>query len=402
MTSCLEINMHSDVEILLYTASMETKSELPDEEKISDVNLLIFDSYGRAEYRTYSSQGYEFHVSLLKGERYTVYALVNFGYEISADSEDMLKKTEYHLIYPDEYRNGIPMYASAEITVGQDHKIILEPIRLMSKISLKVDRSQLTEGIRMDVRSVRIGNCPKRVKVFESSRTESEDDCFATGFYHNASACSPLNEANAAHVSDEISMYMLENMQGAFSDKEIDSDEQKIFDEYDIRSRTCSYIEIEMDYSSDEWISIDKPLTYRFYLGDNMNNLDIERNCHYHITVCPEKDGLGGDGWRVDKTGLEYTGEIYFEKYPSGYIRGNIGDKIHLGCIVKPSFAPFDVGRPYLEADRAEGIYDYKIDSDGFGVTLTLTGPGSGLIYMEAGDPVNEAALFIIEVNQPG
>ena len=51
--------------------------------------------------------------------------------------------------------------------------------------------------------------------------------------------------------------------------------------------------------------------------------------------------------------------------------------------------------------DKAEGIYDYKIDEDGHGATLTLTGPGRGLIYMEAGDPINEAALFIIEVNLP-
>ena len=54
-----------------------------------------------------------------------------------------------------------------------------------------------------------------------------------------------------------------------------------------------------------------------------------------------------------------------------------------------------------MEDDRKEGIYDYEIDEDGYGATLTLTGPGRGLIYMEAGDPVNEAALFIIEVNLP-
>ena len=401
LTSCMEISTHSDVEILLQTTAMSTRSALPDEEKISDVNLLIFDSYGRAEYRTYSSETEGFRVSLLNGERYIIYALVNFGYEISVESEETLKKTKYHLIYPDEYRNGIPMCASTEIHVGQSSEITLEPIRLMSKVSLRIDRSKLSDVVRMDVRTVRIGNCPNNIKVFANSRAENEDDCFASGFYLDASACSPLNTGNAKDISDEISLYMLENMQGDFSSENIETDDQKVFDEYDIRSRTCSYIELEMDYSSDEWTSISKPLTYRFYLGENRNNLDIERNCHYHITVCPENDGLNGDGWRVDKTGLKYTGEIYFEKYPSGYIRGNIGDKIHLGCIVKPLSAPFDVGESYLKDDKAEGIYDYEIDADGHGVTLTLTGPGSGLIYMEAGDPVNEAALFIVEVNLP-
>ena len=54
-----------------------------------------------------------------------------------------------------------------------------------------------------------------------------------------------------------------------------------------------------------------------------------------------------------------------------------------------------------MEDDRERGIYDYIIDEDGHGAILTLKGPGRGLIYMEAGHPVNDAALFIIEVNQP-
>lgn len=52
-----------------------------------------------------------------------------------------------------------------------------------------------------------------------------------------------------------------------------------------------------------------------------------------------------------------------------------------------------------MEDDKTAGIYDYEIDPDGHGATLTLTGPGVGLIYMDAGDPINDAALFIIEVN---
>ena len=90
-----------------------------------------------------------------------------------------------------------------------------------------------------------------------------------------------------------------------------------------------------------------------------------------------------------------------FASYPSGYIRGDIGDKIHIWCEFSPQRTPFDVGLEYMEDDKAEGIYDYEIDADGHGATLTLTGPGVGLIYMEAGDPINDAALFIIEVNLP-
>ena len=55
-----------------------------------------------------------------------------------------------------------------------------------------------------------------------------------------------------------------------------------------------------------------------------------------------------------------------------------------------------------MKDDKETGIYDYEIDEDGHGAILTLTGPGRGLIYMEVGEPVNEAALWIIEVNLPG
>jgi hypothetical protein len=142
-------------------------------------------------------------------------------------------------------------------------------------------------------------------------------------------------------------------------------------------------------------------LKYRFYLGESRNYLSVERNCHYRITVCPEGDGLKDDGWRVDKDAIISTSPTTFSYYPDSYIRGNIGDTIHIGCNFTPKDAPFDVGLEYMENDRKEGIYDYTIDEDGHGATLTLTGPGSGLIYMSAGPPINESALWFIEVNLP-
>ena len=193
---------------------------------------------------------------------------------------------------------------------------------------------------------------------------------------------------------------MFENLQGD-SERHIDSDRGKVFDKEDVRTELCSYIEMEMEYISEEKKSGEKGLIYRFYLGEDRSNFDIRRNTHYHITVTPEKDGISEDSWRVDKSDLTDIGPGYFQAYPSDYIRGDIGDRIHIWCEFSPVSAPFDVGISYMDEDKAEGIYDYVIDEDGRGAVLTLTGPGRGLIYMEAGDPVNDAALFIIEVNQP-
>jgi hypothetical protein len=251
----------------------------------------------------------------------------------------------------------------------------------------------------MDIIGARIGNCPKTVRPFTDSRVKNEDECFKVGFRYEDLSCHPLNMIGADYVSEELSLYMLENMQGVFSPEGLPSHHEKVFVENDPRRLTCSYIELEMEYSYNDMASIGQPLIYRFYLGDGMNSLDIERNCHYHITVIPEDDGLNGDGWRVDKSGISFIGKPELQQYPSDYIRGDIGDVIHIGCKLNPPDTPFDVGLEYLEDDRSEGIYDYVIDEDGHGVTLTLTGPGRGLIYMEASEPINDAALFVIEVN---
>ena len=174
-----------------------------------------------------------------------------------------------------------------------------------------------------------------------------------------------------------------------------------MFDIYDPRRETCSYIEVDIYYLSPQTASTTDYLKYRFYLGEGLNDLNVLRNCHYQITISPEDDGLKDNGWRVDKEGLTYSQPTYFSYYPDSYIRGNIGDKIHIGCTFTPSDAPFDVGLEYMENDKKSGIYDYVLDNDGHGAVLTLTGPGSGLIYMSAGPPVNESALWFIEVNLP-
>ena len=404
LCSCVK---HTEAERCLVTIETDgigltSKTIMPDEGKISNINLLVFDTHGRIIENIYRQDCGPVSMNLIKDETYYFAALANFGYMVTVSSIEDLKGITFHLAYPDEYREGMPM--ASEIVsqrIGSGTRIRLPLINMMAKISIRVDRNRLSEGVDMQVSGLRIGNCPRKALAFGKSAARSREDCFNVGFSLDALECGGLGRMEHPGISEEVSVYMFENMQGPFSDEDISSDEQKIIPEDDPRFHTCSYIEMDFDYSSDLWQSGAVPLTYRFYLGDNRNSLDIERSCHYHITVRPEDNGLNGDGWQVDKTGLQYTGPTLLETYPSDYIVGNIGDKIHIGCRVTPSHTPFDVGLEYLEDDKETGIYDYEVDADGHGVTLTLTGPGSGLIYMEAGPPINDGALFLIEVNTP-
>lgn len=392
----------ADVTVTFDTGALHTKAADPDEDLISDVSILIFGEDGWAEdciWIPHAESSTTLH--LLKGKTYNIRACANFGYPVYADYLNELNEITYHMAYPDEYREGMPMYACIDgYVAGESEYLSIRFDRLMAKISLKMDRSRLSDDVTMNVLSARIGNCPKSVSVCGPSKVSTHDQCFASGFSRGEFETVPLNASGPDKVSGTVDLYMLENMQGKM-DPEISEDQEKVFAPDDHRSGICSYIELELEYMSDTKYSMSKNLIYRFYLGEDRNNLDVERNCHYTITVRPEDDGLSGDGWRVDKSGIIDRGPVTFAAYPESYIRGNIGDKIHIWCEFTPTQAPFDVGISYMEDDKAEGIYDYEIDEDGHGAVLTLTGPGTGLIYMEAGDPVNEAALFVIEVNLP-
>lgn len=397
---------YADVQISLKGQEYLTRSEAPDEERISDVSILVFDSNGDLEFRKWLGSaeqelGKGLSVSLASGREYTVCACVNFGYMVQAGSYEELLAMRYHMAYPDEYREGMPMFACMEdISIDGDCEIHLEAVRLMAKISLRIDRSRLSEDVDMQVVYVRIGNCPKSATLGGQSRVTDESGCFNAGFNLDDGQCQPLNTAAYGNTSGEVTLYMLENMQGEFAASDIE-DCEKVFDKDDSRSATCSYIEIGADYMSDEQYSYGGCLVYRFLLGEKSSNLDVERNCHYHITITPEDDGLADSGWRVDKSSLLPVGTPNIKGYPASYIQGKIGDTLHIWCEVNPLFAPFDVGLDYLEADKETGIYEYEIDADGYGATLSLTGTGMGLVYMEAGPPVNDAALFVIEVISP-
>ena len=387
--------------ICLTGGSMATRSADPDESLITDISLMVFDEHGDAEECVWLPRGQDRHrMRLVKGKRYTICACANFGYQVYADNISELDEITFHLAYPDEYREGIPMYARTETTVTADGEIRVMLERLMSKISIRMDRSRLSEGVKMDVRSALIGNCPRAAKVFSDNKVADEDGCFSFGFYRNELQTALLNYDTGEGLSLEVSLYMLENMQGRMP-SHIEDDSDKILDSDGLPGRSSSYIELELDYTSDLYVSGSGSLIYRFYLGEDRNSLDVRRNTHYHITVTPEDDGLSEDSWRVDRSALTYIGPTSITQYPSSYIEGEIGDRIHIWCDVVPEEAPFDVGLKYMEDDHRTGIYDYEIDPDGHGATLTLTGPGAGLIYMEAGPPVNDAALFYIIVNMP-
>lgn len=375
--------MFQNTKIIVRPSDVGTKAGLQDEGKINDMNIWIF-ADGAVEKTIWKdgirgSDDIEFSIPLIKGRNYTIAALANIGRKLDIKDYSEWEKSFVELKEGDGYGNGLPMSAFAE-GIKPGGEIAIDLVRITAKISLRMDRSRLSKDVRLTVRRVSIGNCPRYASIAVPSRAYSYHDVFERGSELDAVQCKPLNTSGSRGLSDEVSVYVLENMQG----EELSVD-------------TASYVEIEMDYLSSDLISYDSPLIYRFYIEDEEGRYDIERNSHYPITVIPENDGLSQSGWRIDKSGIGPVIPV-FDIMPGNYIEGHVGDTIRVWCECYPRTAPFDPGYEELNYDKSRGIYDYRVDDDRHGVTLYLKKPGSGIVYMTAGDPINRSGMALILV----
>lgn len=407
---CTKADNHTpetNLSIRLHSGRLCTRSMDPEENKISDLNVFLFNSEGYLEYSKFISRREfvaagdgtaEIQLRTILGQQCAVYVCANFGYEINGISSiEDLESSRYYLAYPDEYSKGIPMTGKWTGTVKSAGSAIdIGLVRMMSKISLRIDRSALSPGIKMNIRSVEIKQCPKSALLFGKSKAENATDVFQNGFIKTYAEADELNVEASEGVSREVSLYMLENMQGDIL-KGITSEKDKVLGDNSPEAGVCSYIEVKAEYFSDK---LHTPsggyLIYRFYLGESPENFDIERNCLYTFTIRPSGNGLDETSWRVDKKSLETkdsSGSIVI--HPSDYIEGSVGDDIHVRAEIVGDTVDFNLGIEELEYDRLRGIYDYTTDSDGFGVTLHLKSGGMGILYMENGDDAAAAVVIV-------
>ncbi len=246
------------------------KSDDPeDENMVSDLNIFLYDWNSRLEEHRFLSRRFlggncSFEMKLLSGGTYTLCLAANMGYAMEAPPTlDSLKKTRFHLAYPDEYPKGIPMTGCLENFIpGEDGGLI--PLRrMMARISVGMDRSALDDDVRIYVRRITVGNCPSSALLFGSSFVRNEDEVFPSGFCKADENVEPINRT----PSTPVDLYLLENMGG----------------------ENPSWIELDMEFHSDKYHTPPgEYLKYRFQTGD------VKRNTSRSITVRPEGDGLNG------------------------------------------------------------------------------------------------------------
>lgn len=393
---------------LFTSGNPRTRANDPDEDRIADYNLFIFNAYGLLEEKAYvSSRQMQtengvivHHTRLMQNVPYTILAAANLGYELPCRTLAEAKAYRYYMAYPDEFTPGVPMATVLDnVRVGTDGQYPLPLKRLMARVDLQIDRTALDPDVHFTVRSVQVGGCPSSVQLFNaSSKAESREHIFREGFIKSWREVDALNKETSLGVSGICRFYLLENCQGDLLEN-VTTDQGKVFDN-SLNQEVCSYIEIKADYRSPLWNSrSDSFLIYRFYLGENLNNFDVQRNMCYQVTVRPEGDGLKEDSWRVDKSGLEPTDKAFI-LHPAAYNECASGEDFHLWCEVRPAGTTMTIDPLAYDTDpRVREIFDYTIDTDGYGLTLHTKKGGSAVVYFKAGPPVNRDTLAMVVVD---
>lgn len=270
-------------EICIFAPSGNTRASDPEEDLITDYNLLIFNEFGVLEESCFvSSRELSAPVAsvrrstrLLKDAPYWFLSAANLGYALPCTTLEEALSYRYHMAYPDEYSQGLPMAVCKRLVAGEREDIELPLERLMARIDLSIDRSGLNPDVQLRVVSVQVRACPSSVRLFARSRVESEAQCFPQGFTRSGQQVYGLNHDVSGH-SGTVTFYLLENLQGP-------APEERLLP-------LCSCLELQVEYHYDTFHTAPgETIPYRIFLGEDY---DVRRNTVYPFVVRPVGDGL--------------------------------------------------------------------------------------------------------------
>ncbi|MDE6416494.1 MAG: hypothetical protein K2K68_05650, partial [Duncaniella sp.] len=188
--------------------------------------------------------------------------------------------------------------------------------RLVSKVTVSFDPSDLNENVRIYIKSVTIHDIPEYCYLGEKNTPTDTLQLIRNGesfTYYNPGEDSNADhekwkiilskrsgsKGETGHTEADRALYFFENMQGNYEgqsqyDKRQNPDEVgKLVDypsdgpDYKDAKLCGTYIEVEAYYDSRHKDKISQgPIKYRFMLGKNSTfNYDAERNYHYKLTL---------------------------------------------------------------------------------------------------------------------
>lgn len=284
---------------------------VPPEDNINDINVFVFSEDGLIEESFYLSSRQLEHsgdtvrtsVTVACGTESRIAVCANFGYRVTGIG-NLRELAEYRfpLAYPDEISKGIPCSGISEGVIEPKKKLKVELERMMAKIKVKIDRRALDNDVNVRFTSARVCNSPHSATVFGDSFARHRGDVFSSGYILSGRETDPLNSDWHSGISEDVTLYLLENLQGDLLPENTDEHGKVLSG---LEADRCSYIELQAEYiSSARHTPAGNHIYYRFYPGASPRNFDIRRNTVYSYTVVLSGSGLDAPDWLLDISGL--------------------------------------------------------------------------------------------------
>lgn len=279
-----------------------------------------------------------------------IYVVANWGSsmeELDVSTESNLKALQL----TDRTTNGIPstniplfcavgastadIYSAGSTNIASGVSINAPLKRLVSRITVKVDDSNLTTGVKVTPTKIALFQVPTTITL---GKNEPANLFSATGDFQlittaelprilqSSIAQSSTPTFNPHAPGDNgISLFMLENMQG----EGVETSDQKLKAPLPGKSNLVTYLEVTASFVNSTGVGAASGIIkYKLYLGNDIyRNLDVQRNCHYMVTLNLKGDGgLSESSWRVEKSSLSgwsTASTVYVGYYPNnaGQIR---------------------------------------------------------------------------------
>lgn len=286
--------MEKTVKLNFSTPAVEQDEEITREAYfnfINDINLFVFDENGNISqhfFITDFSQNPAFITTLKKA---TFYAVANWGsnmfsYQLQQSVSMFDLKYNYSNISELVSKN-IFTGKSELLNIYDGIAVNLELIRSFAKLTVCFDKTELSNGVDVNVKQIEIKNSPNTTSLFSQFKAMNTSQIITSG----DKIASPV-----IYSQHELAqpMSLAENMQGYLLPNN-NNQILKVLTEP--MASLCTYVEITADYHS---AGKKGSVKYRIYLGkDETRNFDIKRNTWYKLTVKLKGSTLNETSWRL-------------------------------------------------------------------------------------------------------
>ena len=333
--------------------TLSRSSSASADSEVKTIQIFVTDMSGDivAESFQNGSDGLSFKGRV--GEKYHLYAFANNPSKIEGlETEDDIREWEYCTTLSEHFPYGFPMAGELEWTVTErNSSVTVDLIRLVAKLQLTLDNSEMNIHGSFTLNSVKLRNCPSRIKPFISGQKAMDAADVGDGDLASADDLSRLN------AGESVVFYVLENMQGNLLPSNADP-WAKTPSSLGAAEGLCTFLEAAGTYSSPGYNGND---CYRMYVGtDNVKNFDLCRNSLYRLTLSPSESNMRKDGnWKITASDWSDKRSMHFSEVSLTILPGESKTEI-------VSFSPAE--------------FEFHLSEDGFA--------DAGLSYSVSGNTV--------------